>query len=485
MSDLLIALATLPLWASLGCLLWPRLADLLSPLVALALVGCSLLLLDAIAATPVILHHLGGWGGDLGISLRADALSALLLALGTVVTLAATLFARRYFTDDQVRYRFWPLWWLLNGAINALLLSADLFNLYVTLELLGLSAAALCTLGKDKPQALRAALRYLLLGLIGSLLYLTGVALVYAEYGTLAIPSLAQQIQASPASLTALLLLSSGLLIKCALLPLHIWLPAAHSSAPAPVSAVLSALVVKVTFYLLLRLWFELFTAVITPAFATLIGTMGATAVIWGSWRALMSTRLKLMAAYSTVSQMGYLFLFVPILLALPDHDSRALAFGALVLFALNHGIAKAALFLAIGIIQQRLGHDQVDRINGVARQLPVTLFAVALAGSALVGLPPSGAFLAKWTLISASLVTAQWWWLLVAVIGTLLAAAYLVRVLGAAFAPAEPPPPTGKQLLSGELPALLLAAMATLGLGLGAAPIWSLLAPTGLGNIL
>jgi formate hydrogenlyase subunit 3/multisubunit Na+/H+ antiporter MnhD subunit len=121
------------------------------------------------------------------------------------------------------------------------LLSGDLFNLYVTLELLGLSAVALASLG-GKTAAVQAALRYLLVGLLGSMMFLAGVSLIYAGYGTLDLATLAGVVEAGPVAWTALALMTAGLLLKTALFPLHFWLPPAHASAPAPVSAVLSAL---------------------------------------------------------------------------------------------------------------------------------------------------------------------------------------------------------------------------------------------------
>jgi formate hydrogenlyase subunit 3/multisubunit Na+/H+ antiporter MnhD subunit len=153
------------------------------------------------------------------------------------------------------------------------------------------------------------------------------------------------------------------------LFPLHFRLP------PAPVSAALSALVVKAAVYLMIRLWLDLFQPALTPAATWLLGLLGAAAVLWGSWNALWAKRLKLLAAYSTVAQLGYLFMFFPLLTALPAGVSRDAAFGALVLMALTHGFAKSALFLAAGSIQQRAGHDRIQDLGGTARALPVTTF--------------------------------------------------------------------------------------------------------------
>ncbi len=246
------------------------------------------------------------------------------------------------------------------------------------------------------------------------MLFLAGVSLIYAGYGTLDMAALADMIEAGPVAWTALALMTAGLLLKTALFPLHFWLPPAHASAPAPVSAVLSALVVKVAFYLVLRLWLDVFATVVTPAAANLLGMLGAGAVLWGSWQALHAERLKLLAAYSTVAQLGYLFLFFPLLLALPPGPARELAAGGLVMLALTHGFAKAGLFLAIGVIQQHSGHDRIRDLSGTAQRLPATTFAIALAGVALIGLPPSGAFLGKWQLLAGAFATGQWLWVVV-----------------------------------------------------------------------
>jgi multicomponent Na+:H+ antiporter subunit D len=474
MTNAMIGLVVLPLAGALATLLLPRSATVVAIGTGLATTATAGLLLFGVATQGALHYEIGGWSTGLGIALRADGLSALLLLMTALVALAASVYASAYYSAVSQRARFWPLWLLLWTALNALLLSGDLFNLYVTLELLGLSAVALASLG-GKRAAVEAALRYLLVGLLGSMLFLAGVSLIYAGYGTLDLATLARVVEPGPAAWTALALMTSGLLLKTALFPLHFWLPPAHASAPAPVSAVLSALVVKAAFYLVLRLWLDIFATVVTPAAANLLGLLGAGAVLWGAWRALQAERLKLLAAYSTVAQLGYLFMFFPLLLAMPPGPARDLAVGGLVMLALTHGFAKAGLFLAIGVIQQRCGHDTIRELDGTAQRLPATTFAIALAGVALIGLPPSGAFLGKWQLLAGAVATGQWVWLVVTAIGSLLAAAYTFRVLGHAFGH-RPYPNQPVTVAREEWPALLLTAMAALVLGLAGAPVWGLL---------
>jgi formate hydrogenlyase subunit 3/multisubunit Na+/H+ antiporter MnhD subunit len=381
-------------------------------------------------------QSVGGWLAPLGIHLRADGLSVLLLLAVGVVGVLVSFHAQAYFgavregdVGHQARY-FWPLWLFLVAALNAMFLSGDVFNLYVTLELQGLSAVALVALAGGRA-ALGAALRYLLVGLSGSLMYLMGVALLYGGYGTVDLALLGERMTAQPYSQIALVLMTGGLMMKAALFPMHFWLPPAHASAPAPVSAALSALVVKGSFYILLRLWFEVFDGVVSPHATQWLGLLGAAAVLWGSVQALLQSRLKLLIAYSTVAQLGYLFLLFP--LASIAESPVTVWTGGLMLL-LSHAAAKAAMFLAAGNIMRAAAHDRIKDLDGITQTLPVSTFAIGIAGISLIGLPPSAGFVGKWLLLGASLDQGQWGWVVIILGGSLLAAGYVTRVLTHAF---------------------------------------------------
>jgi len=471
MNNAIIWVIMIPLLGSLLSIIWLRRAGVIAIAANLAALTCSILLLAQVHQYGPVSHTLGNWQDGLGITLHADGFSAIMLLMCMLVITAASIYAAAYFDNKTKAERFWPQWLLLVVAINALLLSGDLFNLYVTLELLGLSAVALTALS-DQRAALQAAIRYLSIGLLGSLVFLAGVALIYTGYGTLDLQILSTIVKADPLSLVAVVLMTGGLLIKSALFPMHFWLPAAHANAPAPVSAALSALVVKVSVYILVRFWLDTFNAALTPLSALVLGSLGSIAIVWGSWQALQAQRLKLMAAYSTIAQLGYLFVFLPLIIALPDGVAKDSAFTALILMALTHGFAKSAFFLSAGVIQQYCGHDRIAEMGGTARALPLTIFVIALAGVALIGLPPSGSFSGKWQLISSSIQAGQWWWVIAIAMGSILATGYVFRILGHAFGPGES---IGRVLNRGreELPALVLALLATLGLGLGSAGLW------------
>jgi multicomponent Na+:H+ antiporter subunit D len=379
-------------------------------------------------------YPLGNWPAPLGIRLHADGLACAMLLMSAGVGAVVSVYSLGYFGKGRAT-QFWPLWLLLWSALNALFLSADVFNLYVTLELLTLTAVGLVAMAGTR-EATEAALRYLLAALAGSLLYLAGVAVMYGAYGALDVSALSAQATVGAPLQAALLLVMLGLMLKTALFPVHFWLPPAHGSAPAPVSALLSGLVVKASFYILLRLWFDLFPAEVTRPVAMLPAVLGSAAIAWGSVQALVADRLKMLVAYSTVAQIGYLFLVFG--LAPSGGNAGFEAWSATVLFALSHALAKGSLFLAAGTILHVAGHDRIRDLAAVARRLPVTFFAIGCASVGLMGLPPTAAFVAKWALLKTALGHGRVELAVIIVGGGLLAAAYLFRVLAAAFAASD-----------------------------------------------
>ncbi|OUD14392.1 complex I subunit 5 family protein [Thioflexithrix psekupsensis] len=392
-------------------------------------------LTQAVWQQSILIFKLGNWGMPLGIEWRIDGLSLFMLWLSVVVGSAISGYALSYFSQYKDKYKaelFWPLWLLLWSGLNGLFLSADIFNLYVTLEILTLAAVPLIVLSGGLT-AMQAGMRYLMIALLASALYLLGVALLYASYGTLDLYLLSERIELTPLTMTAIMLLVLGLLTKSALFPLHFWLPPAHAGAPAPVSALLSALVVKATLYLLIRLWLYLIPNTVLPSMGFLLGLLGAMAIIWGSLQALRQTRLKLIIAYSTVAQLGYMFLLFPLVLEM-DSPISLMAWQGGLYQMLTHGFAKAALFMAAGNLLYALKTDELSELKGRMQAYPLTLFALALAGVSIMGMPPSGGFVAKWLLLNAAFSSAQWWLVTVILIGGLLSASYMFRVLRYAF---------------------------------------------------
>lgn len=422
----------------------PRRVAFLALPAGLALAGA--IALAASRAGQPLIYLLGNWAPPLGVALRADGLSVTMLLTTAVIILGVAIYARSDFApppgggETRTSLMFWILLLAVWGSLNLIFLAGDLFTLYVALELLTFAGVPLVCLD-GRPATLQAALRYLLFALIGSILYLLGAVLLYGAYGTLDIALLAQRIRPEAPAFAAAALMTAGLLAKTALFPLHLWLPPAHAGAPAAASAVLSALVVKGSWFLVVRLWFDVMPGVVTFSAAQVLGVLGAGAIIFGSVVALRQERLKLLVAYSTMAQIGYLFLMFPLAFDVAGQlaaPGPALTGG--LLQVVSHATAKAGMFMAAGLIYAALGHDRITGLAGVARALPVSTLAFAVAGLALMGVVPSGAYVAKKLMLDAADASGQWWWTAVLQGGAVFTAGYVVLGLFAMLRRAPAP---------------------------------------------
>jgi len=489
MSDsglLLVAALFLPVVSLLlMLLLGGRAAPRIGCISALLGVGVAIaIVVDIVRGDAALVYVLGRWAPPLGITLRADGMSAAMLLSTALIMLAATVAAWRDFsTPSGVRearssISFWVFLQGVWAALAVVFTSSDLFTFYVALELLTFAAVPLVSL-EGRASTLRAALRYLVFALLGSLAYLLGVAIVYGAFGALDVQLLAERIAATPtlppAVAVALALMTAGLLAKTALFPLHLWLPPAHGGAPPAASAILSSLVVKGSFFIVLRIWFDVMPAAPTWRAAPILGALGALAIVHGSVMALRQERLKMLIAYSTVAQLGYLFLVFPLadVAGAATDASRRLSDGVLtggMLQAVSHAFAKSSMFLGAGVLATMCGSDRLDTLRGAARVAPITVLAIAISGLSLIGLPPSGGFWAKWILLTVSVETGQWWWAMVILAGGLLAVGYVYRVLRAALdrdARGPSMPAAGPRAAPAAEIAILALALVSLLLGL------------------
>jgi multicomponent Na+:H+ antiporter subunit D len=463
--DWAVLAVAVPLLGALIAVAVPRIAAAVALAATAATAGAvGLLALDVLAAGPVTVW-LGGWGAPLGIDLRADGLSVLMLVLTAIVGLLVGLAALSG-QGAPPAGAFWALWLFLLTGLNGVFLSGDVFNLYVMLEVLSLAAVGLTVAGGGQA-ALRAGLEYMLASLLGALLFLLGVALLYLQHGRLDIAGLSTLIGAAGggmalADAVALALMLAGLALKTALFPLHFWLPAAHGGATAPASALLSGLVLKASLYIVLRLWIEVFEP--SRTLGLVLGSLGAVAMLWGSVQALRAERLKLLVAWSTVAQIGLIF----VAFALAKGDRAALAWQGAVLLVVAHGLAKAAMFLAVGRIATEVGHDVIARLDRSAVRPTLAQFTFALAAVSLIGLPPSAGFAGKWLLMEGALRSDAGIWVAIVVAGTFLSVAYLARVLVAflRFDRLRGPVGVHQGWALADAPPLALA-MAAAGLGL------------------
>ena len=399
--------------------------------IALASLGAMTLLALA-AGVPVfetgsLSTHLGGWAPPIGIELVLDPLS-LLMALMTGSVSLVVLASARTAVRAELEGRetgFYALSLLLVAGLTGMVVTGDLFNMFVHLEVASLSAYALTAAGR--PGAARAGLNYLLIGSLGASFYLLGVGFIYAGTGTLNMADAFSRLADAPPRLAGmgLALIVAGLAVKMALFPLHGWMPSAYAATTTTAAALMAALVTKISAYALLRILFWVYGSerlAATPFVMAAIGWAGAAALVAGGFYAFMQSDLRRLFAYSSVSQMGL------IAIGLSVANSHGLTGATLHIF--NDALMKGVLFLAAGALLVRSGVTRVDQLAKLRGRAPWTTVAIAVSGISLIGLPPLAGFFGKWYVLLGALESGRWFHVGAIALGTALTAAYVFRLL-------------------------------------------------------
>jgi multicomponent Na+:H+ antiporter subunit D len=444
-------------------------------------VGLAVAVLVAVAATGPRTYVVGGLPAAVGIGLRADAVSTVfvLLVAGTAAALYVTVRTNTTGPTDS-------LWLLFVAGLTGIAITADVFNLYVFLEISGLAAYALVA-GRHGTRAALAAFHYLLVGTIGATLYLLGVGYLYVATGTLGMAGLRAELAAvgygSPLVVTAFVLVTVGLGVKLALFPLQAWKPDAYAAATPDVSALLATLGSTVPGYALVRLVFDVFTVSFldaVPIVRTGLVVVGVASVAAGGYLALRQSDVRRLLAYSSVLQMGLVVLGLAV-------ATPAAVTAALVLL-IGNAVAKGGLYAATGVFAGRFGATTVDGYAGLGRDAPLTAAAVSVALISLVGLPPTVGFAGKWYLVVAAVDSRGWVVVAIVLLSTLVSLAYAGRVveqlyLAAAPGGAEPVATDGGGLADGPahertVVFVVVAALATVFVGLGSTELAAWFAP-------
>ncbi len=361
------------------------------------------------------MYQVGKWTIPLGINLVLDGLSALMLLAIGVVTAAAMLYSARYMERYTAKAKYLSLFLLMVAGMNGVVLSGDIFNLFVFLEIASLASYALVGFGCEHEE-LEAAFKYMVLGTIGSIFILFGVALVYGNTGTLNMAYISNAIQEAGvnAGLSfALALFIVGFGLKTALVPFHAWLPDAHSSAPAPISAMLSGLIIKTLgVYALARMVFNVFG--VSVSIGWLLVGLGLLSMVAGAFLAIGQWDLKRLMAYSSISQIGYVILGIGLgatLIAKGENPTWAyLAILGGLFHLINHAVYKSLLFLTSGSIEMATGTRQLKQMGGLAERLPFTRTTCTVASASIVGIPPFSGFWSKLILVVTAVMAHLYW---------------------------------------------------------------------------
>ena len=421
----------------------------MSFLIAVALVSGAL-------AGEAQTYALGSWAAPYGIALSVGSFGALLLLVLTGASTLALL-AGKASLDQQIEPDRQPLylsaWLLVVAGLSGILVSADAFNIFVFMEISSLASYVLVAGGPDR-RTMPAVFKYLIMGTVGATFYLIGIGLVYMMTGTLNLTDIELRIK-DVTDLRPILVaagfITVGLGLKAAVFPLHVWLPNAYNFAPHAATVFLAACATKVALYVLLSFDFVVFQQNLLgheTQFAAFLMPLAVLGILVASAVALFETNLKRLLAFSSVAQVGYILLGASAVSLLGLTGSLMHMF--------NHALAKGTLFLVVMCLATRFDSLELDDLAGAAKRMPWTMAAFLVAGLSLIGIPGTAGFTSKWYLISASLELGGAGWLLVVVIviGSLMAVAYIWRVVEAAWFRE----PQGDHAGVTEAPALMLA---------------------------
>jgi len=396
---------------------------------AVAAVLINLVISVCLIGAQPVRFFVGGWGPDkvIGIEMVCDGLAQLMVVTINMVAMAAIIFAGSYMRRFTQIWLFQALFLLMTAAMNGVVLAGDMFNLYVFIEVAAIASYGLVAFGCGDEE-LEAAFKYLILGVLASTFILVGITVLYSLTGQLNMAKIAEalakpELAGGPAVLMAAACLLGGLALKAAMVPFHAWLPDAHPSAPAPISAMLSGVLIKAAgVYVLARLVFNVLGP--TPQYATILIVLGTASMIVGMFLAVGQTDLKRLLAYSSISQMGYVVLALGVAAEVMTRSAPDATVAGLCLFGglfhmFNHAAFKSLLFLTSGSIEQQVGTRIMTEMGGLSQSMPITGFCCRIGALSISGVPPFNGFFSK----------------LIILIGIALAGHYALCAVGAAVA--------------------------------------------------
>ena len=436
-----VFIVLLPLTASLLCMLFSRISRNLGSWIVMgsivgAFISAVTVLQQVVAGGGKAIHYyMGGWMPPVGIEFVLDPLNSVLAVLVTFLSMMVSLYARPFVEKEDWLHvgGYYTLFGLLTVGLCGMIITGDVFNLYVYLEIMSLSGYGLIAIGGTK--SMLAAFRYLLMGTIGASLYLLGVGYLYALTGTLNMADLAVRIvpfMNSPLVAAAIGCFIIGFGIKMALFPLHGWQPDAYTYSHPGASAFIAGLMSKAPAYALVRFLYYIFKVdnPIVHSALDVLGILGIAGILLGSIMAMAQYDIRRMLAYSSVAQIGY----IAIGLAM----GNMYGFIGAVLHMINHAFMKSALFLVAGGIRYRFGEWNIYRLGGLNRKMAISSVAITLAALSMIGIPPTAGFFSKWYLLLGAYTGKQYFYIAVLVISSLLNAIYFFRIIEQMFVQRE-----------------------------------------------
>jgi proton-translocating NADH-quinone oxidoreductase chain N len=422
-APLLIAIPFLAAFAvPLFGLISKRISYYIPALALFANLIISLVLIPQVMNETIIVS-IGGFPPPFCINLVVGPVGLLLAILISLIGLLVSIYGVNYIHEEPKDKYHMLLLALLAGA-TGMVLTGDIFNLFVFFEILSLASYALTAYNRDRAGT-EAAIKYLIQGSIGSAFILIGIAFLYGLFGTLNMADIASMVgEADPGFLfVSLALLITGFGIEAAIFPLNAWLPDAHSSAPSSISAILSGIAIETGAYAVARILYTVFDS---DGIMLLIAVVGLITLLIGEMSAFRQREdIKRLLAYSSIGQMGLILFAFGI-------ATRAGVFAALFQL-LNHTLAKSLLFLAVGYMIYRVGSKRLAAFSGLGKKMPVSSFVITIAVFSLVGLPPFAGFMSKFSVVRAALALEDPMFIsfvVLLLVATVIEAGYFFRII-------------------------------------------------------
>lgn len=394
--------------------------------IILSFIGITALLVISVFSFAVnkdetVIYILSNWPVPIGIILVQDALTSFMLVMVSMISFTSLIYSIQYMRVISVEWKYYALFMLLVTGMNGVIVTGDLFNMFVFMEIALFSAFALVAYG-NKDEEFEASFKYAVMGSISSSIILIGIAVIYSATSNLTLAKIAEVLPLVDSRVTiwtgALFIAGFGL--KAASIPFHAWLPDAHSSAPAPISSMLSGVLIKALgIYVLIRLFFNVYDAPVI--FTNTFLVLGSVSIIVGVLLAIGQWDMKRLLAYHSISQIGY------ILLGLGIATPLGILGGIFHMF--NHAVFKSLLFYNAGSVEIALGTRDLNKMGNLTKVLPVTSQTSLIASLSISGIPPFNGFFSKLIIIIAAVEAGFPLYAIVAVVGSLLTLASFMKV--------------------------------------------------------
>ena len=403
----------LPVLAVMGCFLGAFLIEIFGSknkvirgiiavlFTGFAFVSIAILFKSVMIDGEVIAYWMGNWepvsGYAIGIGYEIDQLNYFFAMLVVFTMLMSLIYSFRYMEKDDHLGHYYTLFLMLSGSVLGMVLTGDIFNMFVMIEIMTFAAVALTAFRNSKGSALEAAFKYLVIGSIGSSFTLLGIALLYRQCHTLNMAQLSSILSGehTPTTVLAFALLFIGLAVKSYIVPFHTPAADAYTTAPTSISMAFSSMVNKAGVYGMIRLMYVIFRSMDSSAMQIMMVIFGAVTMFVGVTMALAQHDFKRLLAFHSISQIGYVITAVGL--------GTSMGISAGLFHAMNHTLFKGLLFLCAGAVLTAAGTTNLDKLGGLSRKMPKTTICFLIGAFSISGLPPFNGFSSKWQIYQAA----------------------------------------------------------------------------------